>query len=266
MHLNISAPQSTSHLTELVQRRQRDTENTVHSEICQPKSVFWIPLETGLSCKGGERWQKRGQGSNAMSCFLLACCRDVRPFSSCSQQAQRCSFQISEGPINHFPQSSTADKSIFCDLRGEAIQFLWYIFMWYFSLLTQQYTPWLLTNKLGHCNRSISASRSRLDQLRDGPAGSQREGPDSVLTSSYQCVWGKGWHLHFTLFKLTHLLNQRFVSQALPSPTLWRGLEPWHQVRAALWSLLSTTRIILKGLWTWCCQKPRGGEEPLVLQ
>lgn len=56
MHLNISAPQSISHLTELVQIQQRDAgKNTVHSEICQLVSILWIHLEIGLSCKGRGR-------------------------------------------------------------------------------------------------------------------------------------------------------------------------------------------------------------------
>lgn len=54
--------------------------------------------------------------------LLLACnCRDVRPFSLYSRQAQQCSFQV---PINHFPQSCMVDSFIFRDLRGEGIQFL----------------------------------------------------------------------------------------------------------------------------------------------
>lgn len=174
MHLNISAPQSISHLTELVQIQQRDAgKNTVHSEICQLVSILWIHLEIGLSCKGRGRWQRRGQGSNAISHFLLAHgCRDGRPFSSYSQQAQQCSFQISKVPINHFPQSSMANSFIFHDLKAEGIQFLWYIFTWYLSLLTQQYTPWQLTDKPYHCHRFISALRSRLGQLRDVPLDS----------------------------------------------------------------------------------------------
>ena len=125
MHLNISAPQSTSHLTKLVQIQQRDAgKNTVHSEICQLASVFWIHLEIGLSCKGGGRCQRKGQGSNAISRFLLACsCRDVRPFSSYSRQAQWYSFQIFEVPINHFLRSSMVDSSYFMTFREREFNF-----------------------------------------------------------------------------------------------------------------------------------------------
>lgn len=117
---------------------------------------------------------RRGQGSNAISWFLPACNRaDVRPFRSCSRQAQQCSFQISEVLINHFPQSSMVDSFTFCDVRGEGIQFLWYIFMRDLSLLTQQHALRQLTNKPYHRNRSISALRSILSQLRDVSLDSQ---------------------------------------------------------------------------------------------
>lgn len=52
MNFNISA----SHLTELVQIREKDAgKNIVRSEISQLVFVFWIHLETGLSRKGAGR-------------------------------------------------------------------------------------------------------------------------------------------------------------------------------------------------------------------
>lgn len=159
MHFYISAP----HLTELVQIWEKDAgKDIVCSEISQLVFVVWIHLEIGLSSKGAGRWQRRGQTSNAISHCLPACnCRNVRAFSSYTWQTQQCSSRFPRSPLNISPWAPWQTASYSVSLGEREFNF-YRASSWGTFPIDTPVDALAADHKPCHCNRSISAWRSRL--------------------------------------------------------------------------------------------------------